>query len=140
MQVIQKLTLACNLPGLSFTSNCAGTGTTQLQQCTSSKVKIKPLRFKPAWVSNKIPSATKLSIVDNIAPVETTAEKELFHQLYQEYTVRRTMNWTCLLNKYNTAAARSYAQGSCEICWKTLPLLKHYEISCVNLSSIARSR
>lgn len=33
----------------------------------------------------------------------------------------------------------SCTRGSCDIRWKTLPLLKHYEISCVNLDSIARS-
>ena len=35
--------------------------------------------------------------------VETTAEKELLHQLYQEYIMKRTTNWTCILNKYNAA-------------------------------------
>ena len=111
----------------------------KMQQCTNSKLRQNPLKFKPSWVSKKMPTATKLSIIDNVAAVETSAEKELFHQLYQEYTKGRTTNWTCILNKYNAAASESYAQGSCDIRWKTLPLLKQYERTCVNLSSIARS-
>lgn len=58
----------------------------KMQKCDSSKLKSKPLKFKPSWVSRKMPTANKLSIIDVIAPVETTAEKELFYQLYHEYT------------------------------------------------------
>ena len=84
-------------------------------------------------------TATKFKVADNVAAVETTAERELFHQLYQECTMKRNTNWTCMLGKYNAAARESYEQGSCDIRWKTPELLKGYEIACVNLSSIARS-
>ena len=111
----------------------------KMQQSTNSKLKQKLLQFKPSWVSKKMLTATKLKIIDNVAAVQTIAEKELFHQLYQEYTKARTTNWTCILNKYTAAAGESYAQGSGDIRWKTLPLLKQYERTCVNRNSIARS-
>ena len=85
-------------------------------------------------------TATKLSIIDNVAGVDTSAERELFHQLYQECTHKRTTNWTSMLSKYNDAALASYRKGVCDIRWTIIPLLQKFEWDCVNVSSIAKSK
>lgn len=111
-----------------------------MQQCNSSKLNIRSEKIKPPWVSKKLSTAAKLSIIDNVAGVKTSAERELFHQLDQECRHKRTANWTCMLSKYDAAASASYRKGVCDIHRPTIPLLQDSEQDCVNVSSIAKSR